>query len=123
MPDITSRADIALVVEGFYAKATTDPQIGYLFEGLDLMGHLPVICDFWENILWKTGAYKGGMMYKHLRLNAQKPLEPTHFERWLELFIGTVDAQFAGENSEAIKQFAKNVARSIEQRTSQNLLA
>jgi len=66
--DIASRADIATVVNAFYRKATRDPLIGYLFAGLDLEAHLPIMHDFWENLLFRTGAYKGGMMYKHLRL-------------------------------------------------------
>lgn len=125
MKDVLSRADVATVVDTFYTKVLTDAQIGYLFEGLDLDKHLPVLHDFWENILWRTGAYKGGMMYKHLMLNAKKPLEAAHFIRWLELFIGTIDEHFAGENAETMKQFAKSVAATIYARVSQqnNLLA
>jgi len=113
MPDITSRADIAAVVNAFYGKATRDPLIGHLFEGLDLQAHLPTMHDFWENILFRTGAYKGGMMYKHLVLNARKPLQPEHFERWLELFTATVDERFAGENAEAAKQYARSIAQTM----------
>lgn len=117
--DLESRADIAVVVDRFYAKAIQDEQIGYLFEGLDLMNHLPVIYDFWENILWRTGAYKGGMMYKHLMLNARKPLKLEHFQRWLELFTQTIDEHFAGENANTMKQLAHSVARTIYARVSQ----
>ena len=110
MSDVLTRADIASVVDSFYRKATHDDQIGYLFEGLDLLNHLPVIHDFWENILFRTGAYKGGMMYKHLMLNARKPLQAAHFVRWLELFTQTVDERFSGENASTMKQFARSVA-------------
>jgi hemoglobin len=108
MSDVCSRQDIALVVDTFYNKATQDETIGYLFEGLDLLNHLPTIHDFWENILFRTGAYKGGMMYKHFALNARKPLEKKHFERWLGLFTQTVEEQFAGPNAELMKQFCKS---------------
>jgi len=113
MTDIQTRADIAMVVDNFYKKATQDEQIGYLFEGLDLEAHLPTMHDFWENILFRTGAYKGGMMYKHLMLNARKPLEQGHFVRWLELFTQTVDEHFAGENANTMKQFAFSVASTM----------
>ncbi len=119
MNDVKSRADIALVVDRFYAKAIQDEQIGYLFEGLDLLNHLPVIYDFWENILFRTGAYKGGMMYKHLRLHAQKPLRLEHFQRWLELFTQTIDAHHAGPNAQTMKQFAYSIANTIYSRVSQ----
>lgn len=113
MSDVLTRADIAAVISDFYRKATRDPLIGYLFDGLDLEAHLPVMHDFWENILFRSGAYKGGMMYKHLLLNARKPLQTTHFERWLELFTQTVDQHFAGENAASMKQFAHSVARTM----------
>ncbi|MBF6593392.1 MAG: group III truncated hemoglobin [Thermaceae bacterium] len=114
--DLCTRADIATVINAFYRKATADPTIGYLFEGLDLEAHLPVMHDFWENILFRTGAYKGGMMYKHLVLNAQKPLQVEHFGRWLELFMATVDEHFSGENAATMKQFAHSVAATMQAR-------
>lgn len=117
--DVLTRAEIAVVVDRFYTKAMQDPIIGYLFEGLDLPKHLPTIYDFWENILFRTGAYKGGMMYKHLMLNAQKPLRLLHFQRWLELFTQTIDEHFAGENANTMKQFAYSVANTIYARISQ----
>lgn len=104
---------MATVVDNFYGQATTDSHIGFLFDGLDLMNHLPVLYDFWENILWRTGAYKGGMMYKHFMLNSRHPLQASHFERWLELFVGTLDAHFAGPNAELMKQYAYSVANTI----------
>lgn len=116
MSDVQTRADIATVVDNFYLKATQDEGIGYLFEGLDLPNHLPTIHDFWENILFRTGAYKGGMMYKHLVLNAKKPLRAEHFERWLELFTATVDEHFAGPNAETMKQFAHSAAATMQSR-------
>jgi hemoglobin len=116
MSDVASRQDIALIVDTFYRKATQDETIGYLFEGLDLLNHLPTIHDFWENILFRTSSYKGGMMYRHFALNARKPLEKKHFERWLELFTQTVDEHFAGRNAELMKQFAYSIANTIQER-------
>lgn len=114
--DVLSRTDIAAVISAFYREATTDPQIGYLFSGLDLEAHLPIMYDFWENVLFRSGAYKGGMMYKHLVLNAQNPLKAEHFERWLELFAKAIDAHFAGENAERMKTFARSVASTMQAR-------
>jgi len=119
MKDVLSRADIAVVVDNFYARALQDPIIGYLFDGLDLPTHLPTIHDFWENILFRTGAYKGGMMYKHQMLNTRKPLKLEHFQRWLELFVATIDEHFAGQNANNMKQLAHSVAGTIQARVLQ----
>jgi hemoglobin len=114
--DIASRPDIATVVDNFYSKATQDDQIGFLFEGLDLINHLPTIHDFWENILFRTGAYKGGLMYKHLMLNARKPLKAEHFERWLYLFTQTIAEHFTGPNADLMKKYALSIAQTMEER-------
>ena len=119
MKDVQSRADIVVVVDNFYARAMQDPIIGYLFEGIDLPKHLPTIHDFWENILWRTGAYKSGMMYKHLLLNARKPLKLEHFQRWLELFTQTIDEHYQGPNAQTMKQFANSIANTMYSRISQ----
>ena len=116
MTDIASRQDIATVVDTFYSKATQDERIGFLFDGLDLLNHLPTIHDFWENILFRSGAYKGGMMYKHLMLNARKPLKAEHFERWLHLFTQTIDQHFTGPNAELMKQYAYSIAQTMQER-------
>jgi hemoglobin len=116
MQDVIARTHIAHIVDTFYTKATQDDLIGHLFEGLDLEKHLPTIHDFWENILFRTGSYKGGLMYKHFSLNARKPLKTEHFERWLELFTQTIDASFTGENAEVMKQYASSIAQTMQER-------
>jgi len=58
--DIENREDIDLLMESFYSKAMTDEQIGYIFTDvakLDLEHHLPIIGDFWEALLFRTGDY------------------------------------------------------------------
>ncbi len=116
MQDVSSRTHIVHIVDTFYHQATQDETIGYLFEGLDLQNHLPTIHDFWENILFRTEAYKGGLMYKHFALNARKPLQTEHFTRWLELFTKTIDDSYAGENAEIMKQYAHSIAQTMQER-------
>ena len=58
--DIENREDIDLLMQSFYSKAITDEQIGYIFTNvakLDLEHHLPIIGDFWETLLFRTGDY------------------------------------------------------------------
>jgi Truncated hemoglobins len=114
--DIENRDDIDLLMRIFYQKAMADDTIGYIFTDvakLDLGHHLPIIGDFWETLLFQTGAYqKHGRnpLIVHGELNEKEPLLPTHFDRWLEIFTGTVNDLFSGERSDFLKTRAGMIA-------------
>jgi hemoglobin len=116
MGDIESRTHLEELVKAFYQQALVDPQIGHLFDGLDLEHHIPVIVDFWDSVVFRTATYRGGLMYKHLLLNQNKPLEAAHFLRWLELFGTTTDALYSGPRADLVKGFAQSVARTMQER-------
>jgi hemoglobin len=110
MNDITSSADIRLLVETFYRELVTDPLIGKFFEGLDLEHHLPRIRAFWEMILLGQPGYTINVTEVHLKLHQRIPMQRAHFDRWLELFRGTVDRLYAGPNAEEAKMRALSIA-------------
>jgi hemoglobin len=113
MQDIQTRADVERLVNQFYQYVRGEPELGPIFNDIvtvDWETHLPKMYNFWENILFQTGSYKGGMMWVHLNVNAQVPLYTDLFERWLALFFFTVDELFAGPNAEAAKAHALRVA-------------
>ncbi len=59
--DIETRADIDELLIYFYSIAIKDELIGYIFTDvaeLDLQQHLPIIGDFWETLLFRTGDYQ-----------------------------------------------------------------
>lgn len=111
--DITNRADIQLLVNSFYNKVRADETIGYLFNDVAQVNweqHLPRMYDFWENILFQTGSFKGNPMVVHAQLHQKSPLNKAHFDRWQQLFLATVDELFEGEKAEIIKQRARSIA-------------
>jgi hemoglobin len=111
--DIDSRADIEALVELFYTRAMADPVLGPIFNDvahLDLPSHMPVMCDFWDNILFNARRYPGGMMMKHMVLHQQTALAPHHFQRWLDYWVETVDDLFEGERATVAKMHAGRVA-------------
>ena len=113
MPDLQTRADVERLVDHFYAHVRDEPALGPIFNDLanvDWETHLPKMVNFWENILFQTGRYKGGMMWVHLNVNAIVPLKTDLFERWLALFFRSVDELFAGPNADAAKSHALRVA-------------
>lgn len=111
--DIKNRKDIELLVNVFYEKVKEDKTIGYFFKevtSVDWNKHLPIMYDFWENILFFSGNYKGNPMDLHHHLNMIQSINKKHFQRWNKLFTNSVDELFEGEKAELIKKRAINIA-------------
>jgi len=106
--DITSRKEIEHLVNAFYDKVKEDELIGPIFHRLGPHFwdyHIPIMCEFWSGILLHEGNYGGGLIWKHILVDKQTPLEPPHFERWIKLFTETVHANFQGPVAdEALKR-------------------
>jgi hemoglobin len=113
MRDIETRNDIELLMQEFYKKVMQDEMIGFIFTDvaqLDLKHHLPIITDFWENVLFNTGIYTRNAMTPHFKLNAQVNFQPQHFERWLFIFNETVKENFSGKLADLACTRAKSIA-------------
>lgn len=114
--DLTNRQDIDTLMNAFYARAIDDEVLGYIFTDvarLDLEHHLPIIGDFWETMLFRSGDYARhgrNPLQVHAELNEKTPLLREHFDRWLEIFNAVVDEHFAGENADFIKMRAGMIA-------------
>lgn len=111
--DISSRADIQLLIDSFYQKVRQDEVIGYIFNDIakvDWPHHLPRMYDFWEDIAFQKNLFTGNPMTVHLQLHQKEPFQTAHFDRWLELFLSTVDELFDGERAELVKQRARSIA-------------
>jgi len=112
-PDITGRKDIEVLVTRFYDKVKADDTIGFIFNDIAKVNwekHLPVMFDFWENVLFFTGGYEGNPMDIHQHINRVVPLTKAHFTRWNELFTQTVDEWFEGANANLAKQRALSIS-------------
>lgn len=111
--DIETRKDVELLITTFYDKIQADNVIGYIFNDIAKVNwekHLPVMFNFWENILFYTGAYTGNPMIIHQHLNRVVPLTKTHFKQWEKLFTETVDELFDGSNAILAKQRALSIS-------------
>lgn len=119
MRDLRDRSDIEGMVGEFYRRAFADPLIGPIFTDvaeMDLDRHLPIMCDFWETVLFRAGLYLRNALQVHLVLNALFPLRQEHFERWLAIWVANIDEHFAGEKAELAKVQATRIAGSIHRR-------
>jgi len=114
--ELASRTDIDVLVRRFYERAVADPVLAPVFDVLAVIGlddHLVVVGDFWEQILFRTTRYEGAFLPVHRALHGQHGLTAERFERWLELWCGTVDELFTGPDAERAKSKAAAMARSL----------
>lgn len=108
--DLQTEADIADLVSSFYKKVRNDDLLAPVFEAAikgNWEQHLKRMCDFWSTLLLYSRRYLGDPMTKHMALNIGKE----HFSRWLQLFTGTVDELFLGENAKEAKKRAGHIAK------------
>ncbi len=83
-------AFIDLLVDSFYTKVQSDPQIGYVFNNViqeNWPVHLAKMKTFWRSVVLRTGEYDGKPIPTHQRVTEAKP---EHFDVWLQLFEQTL---------------------------------
>lgn len=112
-PDISTRKDIKLMVDEFYKKARKDNRIGPIFNnaiGNDWSKHMPIMYEFWSQMLLADGDYKRNPFDKHVPL----PIKKGDFKQWLKLFTETVDYFFEGSKATEAKTRATSIAQIFE---------
>ncbi len=106
MTDIIDRKDIEVLVNSFYDKVKSDDLLLAAFSQVNWPHHLPIMYNFWYSMLFGDQSYQGNPFQKHVHL----AIDSSHFNRWLELFIQTVDEHFAGFKADEVKTRAQNIA-------------
>jgi len=113
MKDIENREDIERLIDEFYRRIREDDVVGVIFNDVATINwdkHLPVMCDFWDNVLFFSGKYAGNPMDLHKNLHSIRSIDSKHFSRWVQLFTETVDDLYTGEKAELAKQRAKSIS-------------
>ncbi len=108
--DINGRVELELLVDRFYEKVRSDELLAPLFAHVNWDRHLPVMYSFWENTIFYTGGYYGNPLKTHQTFHHRHPMNQQHFERWLSLFVATVDDLFEGEKANLAKQRAMSIS-------------
>ena len=107
--DIVKREDIEKMVNEFYTKVRKDDVLGKIFENIiqdRWPEHLEKMYRFWETVLLNDHTYYGSPFMPHAKL----PIDKKHFDRWLELFVGTIDQNFNGKVADEAKWRAEKMA-------------
>jgi hemoglobin len=113
--DLQDRDDIERLVVAFYRYAAMDEVLGPVFEaaGVDWPGHIDTLTDFWAWQLLGERGYEGNPLRAHEPVHAQTPFTDAHFDRWLDLFVSTIDENFAGPIAEMAKGRATKMAQAM----------
>ena len=121
--EIENREDLYLLVSKFYVKLLKDDGIKHFFEEMvatnHLEEHLQILVDFWDNMLFYSGAYNRNAMRPHLILNQTISFKKEHFTIWLNHFYATIDENFTGELAHAAKTRAQSSAMVMELKVNQ----
>ena len=105
--------DLGDLLASFYTAIADDPLLATYFDSVDMSTNMPRIVAFWSTILFHTGRYSGNAFRPHLSMPG---LTPQHFARWVVTLEHTLDARFAGQNVERMKDLAHRVAYSMQLR-------
>ena len=117
--DLQTREDVEALLRRFYGRAFHDDLLAEPFAELSSQGldeHLPVMCDFWETVLFRAGLYRRNALHVHRRLHHQTPLAAEHFVRGLALWTTTIDQMYQGPIAEQAKIQAARIATAMHRR-------
>lgn len=113
LPDIRTEADITTLLTTFYEKVGLDDLLGPIFQA-DAQIHWPqplfTMGAFWKRVLLGTGGHDGWPFPGGLVL----PATGEFFQRWRQLFMAAVEANFTGPIAETAKTKAQEVAQLFE---------
>jgi hemoglobin len=117
--DLDTRSEIHDLVVRFYREVALDDLLGPIFEEVaevDWSTHIPKLIDFWCRALLGEPGYDGWFLAAHQHVDARQRFEPEFFDRWLELFVGAVDAEWTGPVADAAKAHARHMATVLARR-------
>ena len=113
LSDIRTEADIHTLINAFYEKVGPDELLGPLFWA-DAQLHWPqplvTMSAFWKRVLLNTGGQDGWPFSGSVVL----PTTGGYFQRWRQLLVAAVEANFTGPIAEAAKAKAQDIARRFE---------
>ena len=117
--DLANGADVEALLRRFYGQVLVDDILAEPFTQIRMNGlesHLPVMCDFWQTVLFRSGLYHGSAVRAHQPVHDRHALGARHFLRWLTLWSSTVDEMYQGPIAEHAKIQAARIARAMHRR-------
>lgn len=113
--ELSTRADVERLVRSFYRYAAMDELLGPIFSAAHVNwdAHVATLTDFWSWQLLSERGYTGHPLRAHEPVHSRTPFAEAHYERWLDLFVTTVDEHFVGDTARLAKHRATKMATAL----------
>jgi len=113
--DLNDRGDIERLVVAFYRYAAMDEVLGPVFVAahVNWPDHIDTLTDFWAWQLLGERGYVGNPLRAHEPIHERTPFSDVHYDRWLDLFVSTIDEYFVGPVAETAKGRATKMAAAM----------
>ena len=108
-----TEAQLARLVDVFYAKVRADDMLGPLFNSAvhDWPEHLEKLAGFWSSVMLTSGRYKGNPVAAHAK--HARAIRPDMFDRWLALWSETANDMLPPPGADLIRVKAERIAESL----------
>lgn len=117
--DLDTRTAIHDLVVAFYREVVFDEVLAPVFEEVaetDWAVHIPRLIDYWCRILLGERVYNGALLEAHREVHRREAFRDEHFDRWLRLWVTSIDARWQGPRAEHAKAHAEATAKLISRR-------
>lgn len=108
---IPSHAQLAALVDRFYARIQVHPDLGPVFNAAvhDWPEHKRLLTSFWTSVVLRAGTYRGNPMSAH----RPHPITTGHFVQWLAMWRETADEMLEPAQAELVHEYASRIGRSL----------
>lgn len=115
--DLDSVEEIFEMVTRQYSDVVQDDLLApyFTFEPgyLDWQAHIGSVADYWQHVVLLTPDYDIDVIEGHRHLHDDRAFTPELFDRWLQIFLDTVDGGWSGPNASLAKKRAIGMARAM----------
>jgi hemoglobin len=118
--DLDTVEEILELVTRQYADVVQDDLLAPYFtfdpEHLDWKAHIASVADYWDHVVLRAPDYDIDVLEGHRHLHEHRGFTPELFDRWLAIFIDTVNGGWSGPNATLAKKRATGMSRAMANR-------
>lgn len=118
--DLDTAEEILELVTRQYADVVQDDLLQPYFTfgpgHLDWQAHIRSVADYWQHVVLLAPDYDIDVLEGHRHLHEHQPFTPALFDRWLQIFIDTVEGGWSGPDASLAKKRATGMARAMANR-------